>query len=408
MRKQNFIWVILIVLLPILACGLPGSDRGSDAAPAAPSPAPDTPVAAESAATEPADAAAPAQSEDTAPTESTQSGASEEPQESMEPQSTEFTGITGLDQLSSYRVDFMMSFDGQSGDQPANGQVKMTLEEAKNQPARHLTMEMSGTMAEQTGGMNALEVYYIDDKVYMKNAAMGDDSWISFSGDEATAFEQGFFAPDEQLELPNTADCDSQPVTVNGISTTHCTFTEKDISSDEAAFDSVQGEVWVATEGNYIVKLIFNAEGYRTIQKSEDDVFDFGSVSFDYNVTDINSDFTITLPEEATQAMDMGAAGGAEPGGETMPAESGDIPVFSDAQDVVNLGAFVTYSTPAAIADIVSFYRQELAAAGWQENSEEAYTDESTAILSFTTEGKTFHLTVTTQDDKRSVMAAVE
>lgn len=401
MGKQNFIWVILIVLLPVLACGLPGSNRGSDTAP-------DTPVAAESAATEPADAAGPAQSEDTAPAASTQSGTSEEPQESTGPQSTEFTGITGLEQLSSYRVNFVMTFDGESGGQPAKGQVKMTLEEAKSQPARHLTMEMSGTITEQTGGMNALEVFYIDDKVYMKNAAMGDDSWISFSGEEATAFEKGFFAPDEQLELPNTADCDSQPVTVNGISTTRCTFTEKDITSDEATFDRVQGEVWVATEGNYIVKLTFNAEGYRSIQKSEDDVFDFGSVSFDYNVQDINSDFTITLPEEAKKATDMGAAGGVETGGETGQAGTGDIPVLSDAQDVVNLAGFVTYSTPAAIADIVSFYRQELAAAGWQENSEDAFTDESTAILSFTREGKTFHLTITTQDNKRAVMAAVE
>jgi len=408
MWKRNFTWTMILVLLPILACGLPGRDRGSEA------PAPETPAAAapaEPAATEPAaaeqPAAEPAQAEATTAAEPAQPSAAEESQQSAGSQPAQFTGVTSLDKLSSYRANFVMVFDGKSGDQPAKGEVKALLEQTKTPPARHLTMDMSGTITEETGGVNALEVYIIDDKVYMKNAMMGSDNWISFSGSDAAAFADGFFTPQEQLEVPDTAECDAQPVTVNGVQATHCTFNQKDMGSSDATFESGQGEAWVATEGNYIVKLSFKAEGYRPATPGEDGSFDFGSVSFDYNVTDINGDFTITLPEEAAQASDVGATGGGESGGGES-GQAGGIPVYADAEDVANLGQFVTYSTPAAIEDVLAFYREEMTGAGWQENNDEGYSDDSTAMLSFTKEGKTFRLTVTTQDNKRAVIAAIE
>jgi hypothetical protein len=385
MRKQNLIWVMIVFLLPILACGLFGGGGGEAGLEADVS----APTAAEAPTKE-----AVVEEVETVKEE-------EKAEEAAESESVKFTGVANLDQLSTYRVSFVMDFDGQSGGQPAKGHIEMTLEQSKDPPARHLAMSMAGTTVEEMGGTNAMDVYIMGDTVYMKNAAMGD-SWVSFSGSDADAFEQGFFAPDEQLELPDTVTCASQPETVNGISATHCSFTEKDMVSDEVAYDSVQGDVWIAVDGNYIIKYTLKADGYRSLKEDEEGLFDFGSVSFGYELKDVNGDFTITLPEEATQAggIDVGGAGGA--------VGTSDLPVLENAEEVTAMAGFLNYYTSSDISTIIDFYRQELPAIGWQENADQAYVGDDNAMLSFTKEGQTMMLTIVKEDNRTNVIITTQ
>jgi hypothetical protein len=383
MRKQNLIWVMIICLLPILACSLfgGGGEANLEADISAPS---DTQAPTEEAVVEEVETV------------------KEEGVEEAAPKSIKFTGVTGLSQLSAYRVSFVMGFDGESGGQPAKGRIEMTLEQSKDPPARHLAMSMEGTTVEQVGGTNALDVYMMGDTVYMKNAAMGD-SWVSFSGSDADAFKQGFFAPDKQLELPGTVTCASQPETVNGISATHCSFTEKDVLGEEATYDSLQGDVWVAVDGNYIVKYTLKAEGYRPVKEDEKGLFDFGSVSFEYELKDVDGDFTITLPEEATQAGGTDVGGGA--GG---AVGTSDFPVLENAEEVTSMAGFLNYYTSSDIPDVIDFYRQELPANGWQENADQAYIGDENAMLSFTQEGKTMMLTIVKEDNRINVIITTQ
>lgn len=381
MRKQNLIWVMIICLLPILACSLFGGGGEADLE---------------------ADISAPSDTQ--APTEEAVVEEVEPVKEEEEaaPESVKFTGVADLSQLSAYRVSFVMGFDGESGGQPAKGRIEMALEQSKDPPARHLAMSMEGTTVEQAGGTNAMDVYIMGDTVYMKNAAMGD-SWVSFSGSDADAFEQGFFAPDKQLELPDTVTCASQPETVNGISATHCSFTGKDVLGEEATYDSLQGDVWVAVDGNYIVKYTLKAEGYRPSKEDEKGLFDFGSVSFEYELKDVDSDFTITLPEEATQAGGVDTGGGA--GG---AVETSDFPVLENAEEVTSMAGFLNYYTSSDIPDVIDFYRQELPASGWQENADQAYIGDDNAMLSFTQEGQTMMLTIVKEDNRINVIITTQ
>ncbi|MBN1221180.1 MAG: hypothetical protein JXM69_19815 [Anaerolineae bacterium] len=383
MRKQFYIWIMIVFLLPALACSLGGSNEGGDAAL-------DADLSAPSAPQTPAEESV-VEDVDTAGEEKV-----EAVEEAAEAESAEFAGVADLDALSAYRVKFIMDFDGESGGQPSKGHIEMTLEQTKDPPARHLQMSMEGTTVEQTGGFNALDLYSMGDTVYLKNEAMGD-SWISFSGGEAESFEQGFFAPDEQLELPEKAKCGSQSETINGVSAIHCTFTQEDVKSDEATYESLQGDVWITTEGNHIVKYKLVADGYRSVTEGEEGIFDFGSVSFEYNLTDMNGDFTITLPEEAKNA---GGVGGAATGG----AATGDLPVLDDAAEVMSMAGFVSYYTASDIQTVVEYYRQELPALGWQENAQQGYADETSALLGFTKESKTLMVTVTIEDGRTSVI----
>jgi hypothetical protein len=382
MPKQKKIWVIVIFLVPVLACSIFGSSEGGDAA-----------LDADlSAAT-----ATQAAGEETVVEDVETVKKEEEEETQTEPETSEFTGVTGLDDMSAYRVNFVMEFDGQSGGQPSKGRIEMVLEVTKDPPARHLAMNMEGTTVEQTGGTNAIDLYTIGDTVHMKNAAMGD-AWVSFSGGEAESFEQGFFAPDEDLELPKTAACDSQPEVVNDISAIHCSFTEKDVLGEQATYDSLQGDVWLAVDGNYIVKYTLKAQGYRSV-KDEEGVFDFGDVGFEYDLTDPNGDFTITLPPEAESGDDLDLGGGV--GGDV---DTGDMPVLEDAEEVMSMAGFTNYYTGAAITEVVDFYRQKLPAMGWTENADQAYTDESNALLNFEKDGQTLMLTVTLEEGRTSVI----
>ncbi len=408
MSKQNIIRLIILTLL-LLACNLFSQDKGNQAGPAT-APATVAPTEAGVAeektdvVEEKADVV-----EEKADVVEEKGVATEEKADSGKAgsagKSGKFTGVTGLEQLTAYRVKFVMDFDGQSGDKPSKGHIEMSLEQTKNPPARHLTMSMEGDTMAQMGGVNAIELYQVEDKVYMKNAVMGEQ-WISFSGDQAENFEQGFFAPDKQLELPKTAQCAEQPETINGLVATHCTFNEKDVADDKVTYESLQGEVWVTTEGNYIIKFILKADGYRPKEKQEGDLFDYGTVGFEYEVTDINGNFTITVPEAALKGASVGGDGGDT--GQTSQAPTGDIPMLDDAQEVTSIAGFVTYYTPSAIKQVVDFYRQKLPADGWQEDTSKAYTDDTNAILSFTKEGKTLQLTVIKEDNRTNVIVTVQ
>ena len=121
-------------------------------------------------------------------------------------------------------------------------------------------------------------------------------------------------------------------------------------------------------DGNYIIKYTLKAEGYRSLIEDEEGLFDFGSVGFGYELKDIDGDFTITLPEEATQGggIDVGEGAGGAVG-------TSDLPVLENAEEVTAMAGFMNYYTSSDISTIIDFYRQELPASGWQENADQAY-----------------------------------
>ncbi len=402
MRKYYLFWILLLVLAPILACRLPfGNQQGAtgagqtDLSAVTVTPAKETGQAEKSGDT--------GQQGDTVKP-------GDQPSAEAKPAkvgSTKFAGTASLGDVSAYRLSFSMDFDGKSGSQPAKGKITMLLEETKNPAARHMQMKMEGTTVASTTGANDMDMYMLGDQVYLKNAAMGQD-WIAFSGDQAQSFQQGFFAPDKQLTMPDTANCDDQPQTVNGIAATHCAFTEKDVPTKEATFDRLQGEVWVAVEGKYIVKYVIKAEGYRPAKKEAGVMFDFGNISMVYELQALNQGVTITLPDAAKNAKPMqipGKAGQSDSGAATA---GGDIPKLDDAQNVVSAGGMLNYSTASNVTAVVDFYRQKLSAAGWKEDTSQTFKDDNTALLSFAKNGKTLMMTATKQGSRTNVVIVVE
>lgn len=421
MRPKYIPLIMALLLLPALACsGILGGNSGNDTTESASSsaslsgqaPTPTLPPTAAAAAAE-----ANSEPSESSSADSDQLAAQEEPPAESSDQMdsagngdgpSSFVGIIGLDNLSSYRMNFVMDFEGTSGGQPSKGQVVMDVSVTKDPPARHIKMTMEGSTVEQLGGSNTVEIYQVADTVYMYTAAAGGE-WISMSAEGmGNGLDENMFLPEEDLVLPDTADCGSTTTTVNGVEAYSCTFGLGDVSTEDVTFDNLSGQAWVAADGNYVVKYIFEAQGYSDSSTSGPGLFDTGNVTYEYNLTEINADFEITVPEEAlsSQSLDLGgmagggAAGGDSGGGDN--AAAGDMPTMPDATELTSMAGFTSYYTAAGVSQVVEFYRQELPALGWTEDESAGFSDDTTGLLSFENDGNMMMLTISAEGEGRT------
>jgi len=415
-----------LLLLPALACsGILGGDSGDNAGSASSSaslsgqaPTPTT-AAAAAANSEPSESSSSDSDQLAAPEES-------QPQEEAPPAESSdqmdsagngdgpssFAGIIGLDNLSSYRMNFVMTFDGTSGGQPSKGQVVMDVSVTKDPPARHVAMQMEGTTVQQLGGSNTVDIYQIGDTIYMNSGAAGGE-WISMSagGMGNGLFDENVFLPEEDLVLPNTADCGSTTTTVNGVQAYSCTFGLGDVSTEDVTFDNLSGQAWVAADGNYVVKYIFEAQGYNDSSAGGPGLFDTGNVKYEYNLTEINTNFEITVPEEAlnSQSLDLGGMTGddASGGDSSDGSSSGDMPIMPGATELTSMAGFTSYYTAAAVPQVAEFYRQELSALGWTENESSSFSDDTTGLIVFEKGSDSMMLTISAEGAGRTNVALV-
>jgi len=106
---------------------------------------------------------------------------------------------------------------------------------------------------------------------------------------------------------------------------------------------------------------------------------------------------SVTLPFVAP-GPDAGAGGDTSTGG---GAAAGDIPVLDDATELFSGGAATTYVTEADIETVVEFYRQELSAAGWTEDTSSSISTGDVAVLKFEQDGTSLTASATKEDDGR-------
>ena len=422
--QQRWMWFILILGLFVLGCGLFGraEEAANETKVTAEAAAKEAEAAVQEAAKEVEKAAAEAAKEaEQAAAEAAKEveqakeevakeveQAKEEVAKEVEPAKEEVTKAEEMEEaelvaeslentlqnLSSYRWQFNMEFEGVDNQgQAESGQVKMLLESIKEPAAMHLQMEVEGNVAEELGGAAVVEIYAADDVAYMKNPE--DGAWFSFpaEGFVSDFFGQGFFNPDEIIELPDSARRSVLPQEVNGISTWHYTFDETDVDDAEFELEEANGEIWVAREGGYPVKLVLEATGAATNTNAEDQLFTSGTLKMNYELVDVNADFTIEVPEEALSAEGLGDAFGA-----VDPAEI-EWPIMADATVDFAMEGLVSYTVQGSIADVVEFYRAEMPAQGWTSQADSEVITEESALMTFTRDDTELSLIVSKEAD---------
>ncbi len=311
----------------------------------------------------------------------------------------EVTSINNaLEKLDSYQSELTVSYDGIKGDgTPTSGGITIHQETIKEPPAAHIRMEFNGDAAADMGGggAGAFEVFSVDGTTYIQDPESGE--WTSFAAGSGMDFGSVTFTADDFVDLPQNAHRDLLPKNVNGISTWHYTFTEKDIPPDPSmTVNSAKGEVWIAKDGGYPVKLVMEIDGQSTTGSEDANFFSTGKMTINYELKSVNEKFTITVPDEAKTAGSI--PGGGDTGGNGNNGGSAapniDIPMPDDAKVEMSMAGMTSFTTSSSVQEMIDFYKNKFAALGWNNDESGNFIDVSGGMLAFTNNGNSIQVII--------------
>jgi hypothetical protein len=209
-----------------------------------------------------------------------------------------FTATTGLDRLPVYHMDFTVKFDGTREGRPTSGDMAGTLEATNDPDAQHLKATLKGPTASQFGLPETVELYQVNDAVYFKNPQ--DGAWIGVPGRMVSRYlPDGIPTPEDYVELPVTAVRQPGRRTVNGVVTQRYTFGRDDLA-DGRNYTDAEGTIWVAVDGNYVVRYEATFSGrHEKLAVGGVQLMDNGTISVVYELSHVADDLVIKAPQGA-------------------------------------------------------------------------------------------------------------
>lgn len=255
----------------------------------------------------------------------------------------------GLPRLASYRATLSLSFVGTEDGRPSRWSQTYVMLSTAEPMARQLRIETTGQPAGPGPvlvGAQAGVAYERRGEEACTTTAISAVDWIPAAVEPATLL-LGVIGAEE-----------GGARTVNGVSANRYTFDESALG--EAGFVEADGEIWVATEGGHVVRYAMTATGAA-------DYFGAGiagTVTWLYDLTDINQPLTIALPADCATGLI-------------------DAPLLADAADIVSAPGLLGYTTLAPLAEVVAFYQERLPVSGWRPGPN-PFVDETRALLDFT------------------------
>ena len=278
----------------------------------------------------------------------------------------------GLSDLSSYKATLVLSFDGTKAGQPQQWSRTYVMLATKEPATRQLTIEKSG----DTSDPDAIFMAEVNGADYERH---GEDS-CSASAIEAGNSLSDRMEPASFLGGVIGAD-EAASETVNDISADHYTFDEHALAQQEVTQST--GEMWVASEGGYIVKYVLTTKGdARHFGEGIE-----GTLTWDYELTDVNQPVTFKLPADC-------------------PAGMVDAPLLPDASKVLNLPGALSFHTSTDLEDAVAFYQEQISGLGWTMQDEPVITA-TTALMNFAQENRTMTVIISVGDTDTKVQIAL-
>jgi hypothetical protein len=281
--------------------------------------------------------------------------------------SIDATSLWDMGDLQSYRVDFNMSFDGTSGSNPANGSITMYMEFTSIPPAQHTVVNLRGfEMDFGYGDMPSIEFYTMEGTIHVNLGTGG--GWISFPNEVDDLFSEGLISYEDFVDLPERASRKLQPENVNGITAWHYVLDEGDFVEGFTTYDEVSGDFWIAVDGGYVVKMDVSMTGTFAPDIIRHQPIDQGTMSVSFTLRDVNTNFTIKLPQEAASDVETPSPEDtASPGGEVGIGEwvREDVPLPEGAVIDVASGGNAVAHIQLSLEETVEFFQTQLPANGW-------------------------------------------
>jgi len=269
----------------------------------------------------------------------------------------------GLADQSSYKATLIMSFDGTRDGQPSQWSKTYVMHTTKEPATLQLTIEKTGDL------INPDPVFMaeMDGAAYERR---GEDACTAIVIEEGNSLSERLEPAGFLSGVIGAEEAGAE--TVNDVASDKYAFDERAFGQSGLAQST--GEMWVASEGGYIVKYLMTTTGNA-------DYFGEGiegTLMWDYELTDVNRPVTIELPADC-------------------PAGMIDAPLLPDATNVSNVPSMLAYDTASSLSDAAAFYQQQLPDLGWQASGEPAVT-ETTALLEFTQGDQSMTIIITAGD----------
>ena len=358
MIRRLGLFVLCALLLALtLGCGLSGlGGIKEDAPPPAEAPAGDEEVASPTG-------------EPSGEEVSEAPGAEEEGEEEEAVSLSSVTG--GLQSLDSHRAHFTMTFEGTTEGEAETWVYEMDVEAVRDPFAQRVVIQ-GGYVGE------AFEAVQIGDKQYF---VLGDGQCVSSSADEGDAMDAQIFEPDDVIGGLENARRVRPDERVNGILCRHYTFDETGVAW--GAFSHAEGEIWIAVEGEYVVRYTLQAEGKNPVAGDDE-----GRIEWEYEVRDVNEPITIEPPAGCDAA-------------------ESEFPIMPDATDMTTMGNMVMYTSASAFDDVLAFYQEQMPANGWS-GTDDSFVSSDTAMVGYTKDGRSATVTLSVEDGAVSVLIMSE
>jgi len=276
---------------------------------------------------------------------------------------------SGLQSLDSYRGHFEMTFDGTAEGEAEHWAHEMDVEYVREPFAQRIVM--GGTEA-----MEGLEMVQIGDEQYI----VFGDQCIRTSVGEGEDMGEEILDPDDIIGGLENARRVRPDERVNDILCRHYAFDETSVIW--AGFTHAEGEVWVAVDGDYVVRYTLEADGKDPAAGDE------GHIEWEYEIRDVNVPITIEPPS------------GCE-------AAESEFPMMPDASDLTTMSGMTMYTSASSFDDVLAFYQEQMPANGWSDEGD-AFITSDTAMLSYAQEERTATVTLTGEDGAVSVVIMSE
>ena len=371
MRRMSWIVVLLLLLsLPALACGgFGGDDAEATAVPEA------APVIEESA---PEPTAVP-QAEDT----NSEETAVETVEEPSLPESA--LSLDTIDELpfNSYRITMDLEVTGKKADGQEVAQSMKSEFTVSNDPQiMNILMSFSGI--DEVMDSESIEMAQIEGTSYMVIPEMG---CITTSGGDILDDNPftGMMAPDSFLNDLDNAKYEGEE-TINGILTRHYSFDKFAMAgTDLTDVEEANGHIYVAKDGDFLVSMVVDATG--KLDLFDEGLTEDGQLHIEINLTDIDVPVEAAIPAACT--AEDGSAGGA----------NSEFPMLDDASEVTSFAGVLSYQTALPLEDVMAFYDDALANAGWVKDEEGSFVASGNALVNYLRDGVTLSVTVSPNED---------
>ena len=346
---------------------------------------------------EPAADAASAATAEPGSSDGTQDGAQADAPVVEGPQSLDLQSLgQGLVDVNSYRVTLEVRFEGTDATgAPATASMMANIASVVDPPASEATFEISGVAdLEEVGGLSIIQV---GDQVYTTLPGLGCISGAAADlGAEANPFGDLLSSNDLLGEISGAKRV-LPDETINGVATYHYTFDETVLDDPNNEIDQVDGHIYVAKEGGYLVRMVM--DGVGRIDIFGDGTDQTGNIHIELNSLDVNQPIDIQPPADC-QSFDFEIP--------DFAAQESPYPVYEGNTDLFVFDDITSYQVVASIADVVAFYRAEMPAAGYTELVDRSFVSDTAAVLYFSLNDKVFVVTISDSEGTLYVQVVPE